>query len=135
MDYLSQLFLKLEEHIKNKNYVLKVINKKRFKKQFEKKKEKTIFDIFVEPEPQEEDIEQYFVFDEKQIDEYVCNLMICKWLWDHKDSRYRDFTFILKPNQIKIDLREVSFNDFMHFISPQTKKTNKQNEDNKVNKM
>ena len=122
MDYLSQLFLKLEEHITNKNYVLKVINKKRFKEQFEKKKEETIFDIFGEPEPQEENIEQYFVFDEKQIDEYVCNLMICKWLWDHKDSRCRDFTFILRPNKVQIDLREVSFDDLMHFISPQTKK-------------
>jgi hypothetical protein len=124
-EYLSQLFVKLEEHINDRNYVLKIIDRKRFKKQFVKEKEVTIFDIFGELEVCEgqENLENQFVFDEKQIDEYVSNLMICKWLYDHRDTRYRDFTYILRPNKIQIDMRNVSFDELMKFMSPQTKKT------------
>ena len=122
INYLPQLFLKLEEHIQNKNYILKIINKKRFRKQFIKEQKKPdIPDIFEEQPEQEKSLDQYFIFDEKQIDEYICHLLIYKWLLDHKDTRYRDFTFILKPNRIKIDMRDISFEDLIHFMSPQTK--------------
>lgn len=124
-DYLHNMFLRLEEHIANGNYVLKVINKDRFKGKFIRPYE-NLFNTVTEVEETREYFAKHYTLDPKDIDEQVCNLMICKWLLDHKDKRYRDFTFVLKPNKSPIDMRHVSFEDLMHFISPQTRKTRKQ---------
>ena len=95
--YLSQLFLKLEDHFQNGNYICQPVNQKKFKE---------------------------FTFDKAQLDEYVCNTLIYKWFVDHKDHRCKDFTYILKPDKkVQVDMKNVSFEELLNFISPQTKKT------------
>ena len=118
IEYLQKLFIRAERHIKNKDYVVRIINAKRFKECYVpiENFEENIFDS-----PKK--IEEYFVFDEQKTDEYICNLLIYKWLEDHKDSRYKDFSFILKPYNVQFDMRDVSFDDLLKFISPQTEKS------------
>ena len=116
--YLQKLFLRAERHIKNRNYTVKVVNVKKFKEKYIIK-EDFMEDIFTPPK----DTEKYFIFDEEKVDEYICNLLIYKWLKDHKDTRYKDFSCILKPNNVPFDMRKISFNELLQFISPQTKKT------------
>ena len=121
MDNLSQLFLKLENQFLSKHYILKIMNRRKFRKQF--MQELNLFDMFDE-KGKEKNVKQFFVFNEKMIDEYVCNFMIYKWLYDHHDKRCRDFTFVLIPRGMRANMKDISFEDLMHFISPQTKKTN-----------
>lgn len=103
---ITHAALKIEEAIKNKNYTVIIVNKKRFSK------DKT-----------KEQLASEFIYKEDQLLEYVCNTIIYKWLADHKDDRYKDFSYILKPNNIQISLKDVSFDELIEFISPETHKT------------
>tara|TARA_Y100000310_G_C20698245_1_gene827249 strand:- start:1121 stop:1483 length:363 start_codon:yes stop_codon:yes gene_type:complete len=116
MKYLCKLFLKAEEKLKNNDYDTVIVNRKKFKKKFVQL-DKSESEIFTK-----RNMKKYFVFNEDEIDEYICNLLIYKWLIDHKDKRYNNFTVILKPKNTQFDLKKVSFNELLHFISPQTKK-------------
>lgn len=104
---LIKTAIKIEEAIRNQNYTVLIVNKKRFSKG------KTI-----------EQLAREFVYKEDQLLEYVCNTIIYKWLVDHNDDRYKDFSYILKPDNIKIELKDVSFDELIEFISPETHKTN-----------
>lgn len=112
MEHLPSLFLKIEEQLKAGHYTIRIPNKKLFQELFHVAGTKTI-----------EDLAETFTFEETQTDEYVCNILIYKWLRDHKDTRAKDFSLILQPEHIKVDLKDVSFDELMHFISPETKKT------------
>ncbi len=125
-DYLVQLFLKLEERIQKRKFSLKIFHKGRFVEQFVPQQEMNIWNLFGMNQKFDENLRQHFVFEDNKLDEYVCNMMICKWLFDHKDHRYRDFTFVLKPHKTVIDMQKVSLQELMDFISPQTQKTRSQ---------
>ncbi|MEK6832905.1 MAG: hypothetical protein AABY32_02565 [Nanoarchaeota archaeon] len=116
--YLSELFLELEEHIQQGRYNIKIIDRKKFKKKFIVKG-----DGLLSSELGDNSLENMFIFDEYKIDEYVCDLIIYEWLLDHKDERYKDFTFILIPKGIDVDMGNVTIEELINFISPQTNKT------------
>jgi len=105
-NYLYEIFLKIEKQIKSNNYTVLIFNKKSFCNGKTNKQ-----------------LAKEFIYQESKLGEYVCNTIICKWFIDHKDNRYKDFSYILKPLGIRIPLKNVSFDELIEFISPETHKT------------
>ena len=117
---LEKLFIDIEDNIRKGKYELLIIDKKRFAVKYVKTIQPTLYDSF---DNVEENLESYFVFDEKRIVEYVGNFIVFKWLMDRHDNRRLDFTYVLKPTEIEVDMADVSIQELIGFISPQTVKS------------
>jgi len=117
---LEKLFINIEEDIREGKYELLIIDKKRFAVKYVKTIQPTLYDSF---DNVEENLESYFVFDEKRIVEYVGNFIVFKWLMDRHDNRRLDFTYVLQPTEIEADMADVSIQELIGFISPQTVKS------------
>jgi len=113
--YLIDLFTKASENISDGNWSLEIVNTKVFRNNVLKNRMSLFSD--------EDAFEQLEIFDKNNVDEYAVDFLLYKWLKDHDDKRYRNFSFVIRPHNRQFDMREVSFEDIMHFVSPETKKT------------
>ena len=121
MDKLQELFLKCEKEIKNKNYNILIVNKSLFKQKHQESRTDECYIYGVEGAVE---IKEYFEFNDEMVVNYTCDYFVYKWLKDHKDLRYKNFSIVLEPLHIIVDLKDISFNEFLCFISPETKRTN-----------
>jgi len=117
--YLIKLFLKAVENIKNDNWQLEIVNQENFRRLYAN--EMSLFS-------DEDAFESLEIFQKENIDEYAANFLLYKWLKDHNDDRYKDFSFIIKPYNLQFDMREVELKDLIKFVSPETWKTMEEDE-------
>jgi hypothetical protein len=113
--YLTKLFLKIVENIENDNWQLEIINTKKFRKNVLKDEMSLYSD--------EDAFEILEIFDKENIDEYAANFLLYKWLKDHNDKRYREFSYVIKPYNKQIIMENISLEELIEFISPETWKT------------
>ena len=121
MNSLLELFLKCEEEIKNKNYKIIIVNESLFKQKYSDSRYDECYIYGVEGEIR---IEEYFKFNDEMVIDYVCDYFVYKWLKDHEHLRYKNFPVVLEPSNVIVDLKDISFNEFIDFISPEDKRTN-----------
>jgi len=118
-EYLTELFLKASAHIREGNWEVEIVNRKNFRELHSKDKLKLYTD--------EDAFKALNMFDENRIDEYAIDFLLYKWLQDHNDKRYRVFSFVIKPYNRQFVMTDISFEDIMYFVSPETRKTTQNN--------
>ena len=113
--YLTQLFLKACNHISEGDWSLIIVNRKRFRRLYLQGQ--------LSLSSEEEAFEALNMFEQRSIEEYAIDFLLYKWLKDHNDRRYKEFSYIISPYNRQFIMEDISFEDIMHFVSPETKKT------------
>jgi len=126
--YLTKLFLKACKHIANGDWKLIIVNRKRFRKLH-------INQQFLLTS-EEEAFTTLNMFEQRSIEEYAVDFLLYKWLNDNNDTRWKEFSYIISPYNRQFIMENIEFEDIMHFVSPETKKTsngsNNKTEEEKV---
>jgi type I restriction-modification system DNA methylase subunit len=112
---LVQFFMKACNHIAVGEWDITVINRKHFRNLHSKNQ--------LSLSSEEDAFTALNMFAQRSIEEYAIDFLLYKWLKDHDDERYKEFSFIISPYNRQFDMRGISFEDIMHFVSPETKKT------------
>ena len=105
---LNEIFYNICKSFKNKNYKLIPF----------------VEEEYIMCDPKDVVVFPKIIENDKIIDEAL-NTLLYEWMDDHKDTRYKEcLKYVFVTTDFDVDLSKVSFEELMHFVSPQTKKTN-----------
>ena len=131
MTYLEEIYYKCERKIEEGDYTIIIPNKSNFKDKYVQPYHKKNGGVFKKTSKA---IEEYFEFNNNMIISYVFDFLLYKWLKDHGDSRYKDFSCILKPCRVRANLKSIPFQEIFYFVSPASKRADEKSKESLASK-